>query len=64
MISKRYNKLFNNFEVLKQTDTKYRVSLDNIAQVKKELKDIKDIGKLTSKKSNVFFDDIKLKKTC
>jgi len=60
LISKRYNKLFNNFEVLKQTDAKYRVSLDNIAQVKKELKDIKDIGKLTSKKSNVFFDDIKL----
>ena len=60
MISKRYNKLFNNFEVLKQTDTKYRVSIDNIAQVKKELKDIKNIGKLTSKKSNVFFDDIKL----
>ena len=60
MISKRYNKLFNNFEVLKQTDAKHRVSLDNIAQVKKELKDIKNIGKLTSKKSNVFFDDIKL----
>ena len=60
MISKRYNKLFNNFEVLKQTDTKYRVSLDNIAQVKKDLKDIKNIGKLTSKKSNVFFNDIKL----
>ena len=60
MISKRYNKLFNNFEVLKQTDAKHRVSLDNIAQVKKELKDIKNIGKFTSKKSNVFFDDIKL----
>ena len=60
MINKRYNKLFNNFEVLKQTDAKYRVSLDNIAQVKKELKDIKNIGKFTSKKSNVFFDDIKL----
>jgi len=60
LISKRYNKLFNNFEVLKQTDAKHRVSLDNIAQVKKELKDIKNIGKLTSKKSNVFFDDIKL----
>ena len=60
MISKRYNKLFNNFEVLKQTDAKYRVSLDNIAQVKKDLKDIKNIGKLTSKKSNVFFNDIKL----
>ena len=60
MINKRYNKLFNNFEVLKQTDAKHRVSLDNIAQVKKELKDIKNIGKFTSKKSNVFFDDIKL----
>jgi len=60
VINKRYNKLFNNFEVLKQTDAKYRVSLDNIAQVKKELKDIKNIGKFTSKKSNVFFDDIKL----
>ena len=60
MISKRYNKLFNNFEVLKQTDAKHRVSLDNIAQVKKELKDIKNIGKFTSKKSNIFFDDIKL----
>ena len=47
-------------EVLKQTDAKHRVSLDNIAQVKKELKDIKNIGKFTSKKSNVFFDDIKL----
>jgi len=60
VINKRYNKLFNNFEVLKQTDAKHRVSLDNIAQVKKELKDIKNIGKFTSKKSNVFFDDIKL----
>ena len=60
MINKRYNKLFNYFEVLKQTDAKHRVSLDNIAQVKKELKDIKNIGKFTSKKSNVFFDDIKL----
>ena len=60
MISKRYNKLFNNFEVLKQKDAKHRVSLDNIAQVKKELKDIKNIVKFTSKKSNVFFDDIKL----
>ena len=60
MISKRYNKLFNNFEVLKQKDAKHRVSLDNIAQVKKELKDIKKIGKFTSKKSNIFFDDIKL----
>ncbi|MDC1055647.1 hypothetical protein OAQ06_00200 [bacterium] len=60
MISKRYNKLFNNFEVLKQKDAKHRVSLDNIAQVKKELKDIKNIGKFTSKKSNIFFDDIKL----
>ena len=54
MINKRYYKLFNNFEVLKQTDAKHRVSLDNIAQVKKELKDIKNIGKFTSKKSNVF----------
>ena len=60
MINKRYNKLFNNFEVLKQTDAKHRVSLDNIAQVKKELKDIKNIGKFTSKKRNVFFNDIKL----
>ena len=60
MISKRYNKLFNNFEGLKKADAKYQASLDNINQVKKELRDIKNIGKLTSKKSNIFFDDIKL----
>ena len=60
MISKRYNKLFNNFEGLKKVDAKYQASLDNINQVKKELRDIKNIGKLTSKKSNIFFDDIKL----
>ena len=60
MISKRYNKLFNNFEDLKKADAKYQASLNNINQVKKELREIKNIGKLTSKKSNIFFDDIKL----
>ena len=60
MISKRYNILFNNFEGLKKADAKYQASLDNINQVKKELRDIKNIGKLSSKKSNIFFDDIKL----
>ena len=60
MISKRYNKLFNNFEDLKKADAKYQASLNNINQVKKELREIKNIGKLTSKKSNIFFDDMKL----
>lgn len=60
MISKRYSKLFNNFEGFKKADAKYQSSLDNINQVKKELRDIKNIGKLTSKKRNIFFDDIKL----
>ena len=60
MISKRYNKFFNNIEDLKKADSKYKSSIDNIDQVKRELEHIKNIGKLTSKKSNIFFDDIKL----
>ena len=60
MIAKRYNELFNKFEALKEADAKYKVSLHNIAKVKKELKDIKNLGKLSSKESNVLFNNIKL----
>ena len=60
MIKKRYNELFNKFEALKEADAKYKVSLHNIAQVKQELKDIKNLGKFSSKESNILFDNIKL----
>ena len=60
MISQQYKKLFDEFKKLGVADTQYKNSLTNLHELKQALKEIKKIGKISSKVTNSLLDEVKL----
>ena len=60
MILKNYNKLFNNLEKITQNDVKDKQSLQNIANLKKDLIKIKEFGKSSTKNNVSLLDGINI----
>jgi hypothetical protein len=60
LISQQYKKLFDEFKKLGIADTQYKNSLTNLHELKQALKEIKKIGKISSKVTNSLLDEVQL----